>query len=42
MEYKKLFNLFLAHIIFLSPVVATGAPETPVTDEEGEVATEPS
>ena len=40
MEYKKLFNLFLAHIIFLSPL-AVAAAETPVTDEEGEVATEP-
>jgi hypothetical protein len=39
MEYKKLFNLFLAHIIFLSPL-AVAAAETPVTDEESEVATE--
>ena len=39
MEYKKLFNLFLAHIIFLSPL-AVAAAETPVTDEQSEVATE--
>ena len=40
MESKNLFNLFLAHIIFLSPVIVAGAPETPVTDEESEVVTE--
>ena len=40
MNWKNLFNLFAAYIIFLSPLVVAGTPETPVTDEETEVATE--
>ena len=41
MECKNLFNLFLAHIIFLSSVMTANAAEIPVTDGEAEVATEP-
>ena len=40
MECKNIFNLFIAYIIFLSPLVVAGTPETPVADEQTETLTE--